>query len=462
MDIKNIKLNPYQDIFFFAEEKYAAIVAGIGTGKTLAGILRGYAHNQQYPNSLGLILRKEYADLKDSTIKDFESLYNVKINVQAKTYYHGNGSQILFRHGNLNDINILKNINLSWFVIEQAEEYETAEIFNFLRDRPRRAGGPRWGGLIANANGHNWIYQQFIQGCRAQEIDAKTGQHVYFGDGTVCATANTYANSHNLPADFIEDLERRAKTDPEHHKQYVLNDFNIISAANTVFTPEEITGLRRPADGVINGFKLGRVMGVDLARFGRNNSVCHIADLFYDGGIAEVATESWQGQDAIFTQGKIYDLITRHDINITAIDADGLGGPILDNVRGLVNNRGSDTARPYTIDEYHNTRTNAGPYANRTTAAYFALKDLAARGKLHLHNGNVINELAERKYLYAGMQKILESKKEWHKGDGASPDYADACALAGVAAALLPKDIQAASGLRYGAQTYDLSNNFQY
>ena len=455
---KKLKLNSYQAAVITTDKRNAALVAGVGTGKTLAGILRGFSHNEFYPGSLGLIVRKEFTDLRDSTLKDFENNFRCKVSVQSKTFTHKNGSQILFRHGDLSDLNILKNINLSWFVIEQAEEYDTAAVYDFLRDRLRRTCGPQWSMIICNANGHNWVYKRFIENVKPQIIDERTGQYLFEKENSICATANTFANKHNLPPEFIADLLARAEDNPEHHQQYVMNNFNVVSGANLVFNMAEIESLRRPQPK--DKYKIGRVMGVDIARFGRNESVAHILDIFADGTKVEFATESWQGMDAIFTQGKIFDLITRHNVNVTNIDSDGLGGPMLDNVRLMVNNSMSNNGSvKYIINEYHNTRT-AGAYQNKTTELYFKSKEAASLGKLYLKDQRVIGQLAERKYLYNGGAKVLESKKEWAAGQGLSPDFADAHVMALEAAELLHTPFE--QDLGNIRQSYDLSSNFGY
>lgn len=50
-----------------------------------------------------------------------------------------------------------------------------------------------------------------------------------------------------------------------------------------------------------------------------------IADRLEDGSLTEVCVESWAGMDAVFTQGKIADVLTRHNVNQCAMDGDGVG-----------------------------------------------------------------------------------------------------------------------------------------
>ena len=69
---ESLKIVPkeFQEAFLKTDVRYPAFIAGWGTGKTLFGILRGLRLST-IPNNLGLIVRKEFTDLRDSTIKDF-------------------------------------------------------------------------------------------------------------------------------------------------------------------------------------------------------------------------------------------------------------------------------------------------------------------------------------------------------------------------------------------------------
>ena len=417
-----IRLNPYQDGFIFSPKRYTAIVAGVGTGKTFASLFRAWKYCQQWPGSLGLIVRREFTDLRDSTIKDFQNYFNVQVGAQNHDYKFPNGSIIMFRHGEMTDINVLKNINLSFFSIEQAEEYENADIFDFLRDRLRRKGGPRWGALIANANGHNWIYERFISGAECKAINEETREYVYSKGGEyLCFTASSFANAHNLPDDFTADLRSMEEEAPGHYKQYVLNDFNAVDADDLVFAPEELESMRMQPPSSASAGKI--CAGAYLARFGKDKSVCMAVRSIGGVRLMECAMDAWNGKDGIYSAGRIADFLRSAKAEDAAVDCDGLGGPIYDSLKDLIN--GSMGLR-----EFHNA-AEKGAYANARTAAYFGLKDLAAKGWLHLSSQEIINELAGIRYTYSRSgQKMLIPKETLRAKGLKSPDYADALAMA--------------------------------
>lgn len=149
------------------------------------------------PNNLYLIIRKEYVDLRDSTMKDWDDEFGDKLPIVGNDVKFPNGSRIMFRHGE--DINALKNVNLGGALMVQAEEM-TEDDFWFLNGRLRRKEGTRQLRLECNYDGHNWIYKLFNE--------AKTGTLI---------TTNTFDNEVNLPADYIPNLKLLPKRLQERH-----------------------------------------------------------------------------------------------------------------------------------------------------------------------------------------------------------------------------------------------------
>lgn len=142
-----IILNPYQWNFMTSRERFPGLVSGWGTGKTLCLIQRSVLLSQCYRDNLGLVVRKVYKDLADSTIKDFELYTGLKVPQSTRdVVLPGSNSRIMFRH--LEELTsgptktLIQNVNLGWFAIEQAEEFDTSEQFEMLRGRLRRVLQP--------------------------------------------------------------------------------------------------------------------------------------------------------------------------------------------------------------------------------------------------------------------------------------------------------------------------------
>lgn len=226
------------------------------------------------------------------------------------------------------------------------------------------------------------------------------------------------------------------------------NDENaFVATFNSVFGQGAGQRMReQPGPGQV----VSRVAGVDLARFGGDNNVIFVADRRSDGSIVEVEVVSWAGTDAVFSQGKIAEVLTRAKVNQCAMDGDGVGGPIIDNVRALCSGRG------IVFEEYHNT-AQTGPYANKTTEGYFNLAREAEAGKVFFKDERVINELGARMYEFnIKGQRVLQNKKEWRKESGTSPDFADAAVMASMIAPL-PKDfLMGAAMARFARTEYEV------
>ena len=323
----------------------------------------------------------------------------------------------MFTHGDMADINVLKNINLNFFIIEQAEEYESADIFDFLRDRLRRKSGPRWGAIIANAAGHNWAYERFIEKAKATVHNNETGEVLYVKDRYLCTTANSFANEHNLPEDFIDDLRAMEHEAPQHFQQYVMNNFNVVDADDLLFTPEELEMIRTVD---IQGHVSNKLMGADVARYGKDKCVTLFMEEISGMKLREGAMDSWGKKDAIYTVGRIADFGRSYRIDSGAVDGDGLGGPMYDNLKELI-------GTSYRLKEFRGgAKVDDKVYANLRTQCYFQLKELASKGWLSVKSPEVLNDLAGLRYMYKDGRRMMIPKEVLRAKGLKSPDYADA------------------------------------
>ncbi|HEY4527618.1 MAG TPA: hypothetical protein VJL09_01070, partial [Candidatus Paceibacterota bacterium] len=91
------RLKPFQDEFIFSVKRFLAFVGAWGTGKDMATIARGMRLSQEHNNNEGLIVRAEWTDLRDSTMKDFTRYTGLKTDGNNDAMLP-NGSRIMFRH----------------------------------------------------------------------------------------------------------------------------------------------------------------------------------------------------------------------------------------------------------------------------------------------------------------------------------------------------------------------------
>lgn len=409
MEIK-VRQGDYQHRFLLSKAKFPALIAGIGTGKTLCLLTKIYDYCEQYPGTTALIVRKEFTDLKDSTMRDFEAYFPNKIG-SDKDCVLSNGSKIMFRHAD--EIEVLKNINLGIAGIEQAEEFEDDKQFQFLRDRLRQQNGAdvRPLCIIANANGHNWIWKYWVNNPANTEYEG--------------IIASTFENERNLPPDFIADLKRMEIEAPAHFRQYIMNSFEETEQDDFVFTYQELLASKTNKYALKESYGL-RLAGFDIARYGNDKCACVIIQQMGATHWEVAHIDQWEHKDLNYTTGRILMTSTEQRTEKSIIDEDGIGSGPLDTLnkgRGLDNFVGF---RNPPIS-YENNKF----YANNRTKNAFKVKDLVLKGWLCITQDELIDELMTLKFTFDNHQRrLLVSKEKMRKEGIKSPNLADALIMA--------------------------------
>lgn len=211
---------PKQAAFHGMNDKYRLFTGGWGNGKTSAGCVEALALALEYPGSVGLMCRKTRPELKATTQEtffnggkggatgDFQGCPQQLIKTFNKTESKLtliNGSVIHFWP--LDDPQKLTNLNLGWYLIDQAEEV-TEEMFQMLEGRLRQRNAPRKGMLLANPAGHDWLWRRFVW-------------LKYPGHGYVHATT---LDNPNLPADYMAAL---MKMPEQWRKRFVEGSWDV-------------------------------------------------------------------------------------------------------------------------------------------------------------------------------------------------------------------------------------------
>lgn len=222
-------LNPSQKEFIFSPERNAALEGGWGCGKSTALCIKGLVLSAYYPFNTGILGRYNASDLDESTIPSFfevcppswiKNWHSTKKHLTLR-----NGSVIYFKH--IHDPNpkrrALQSINAGWVGVDQAEEVSEADWDTAL-GRLRNAHAKRkFGFLVANPNGHDWIYRKFMPGIDVE----KWGEREYFRairrEGylglAVRSEENMKSNGGHVEDDYFEN--RRAEMPPEWVARYL-------------------------------------------------------------------------------------------------------------------------------------------------------------------------------------------------------------------------------------------------
>lgn len=233
--------NPKQKEFVFNPFKYSAYVGGIRNGKTVGGCARSLMLSDLYPGNIGIVGRKTYKQLFDTTAKELFDLvkkrnggtlepgpYLIKYvasnsGIDAQTLIirtKGEPSRIRLRFAD--DVNSFLGTELGFFYVDQLEDidedvYEHLESRLSLWNAQRREAFKNDYGYypkhfgFATSNPHpGWVKQKLINN--------EKGLYKTY-------EAGTEANRANLPPGYLEEL--LASKPKDWVERFILGSWNI-------------------------------------------------------------------------------------------------------------------------------------------------------------------------------------------------------------------------------------------
>lgn len=186
------QLNPVQWDFVHCRTRFNFYVGGVGAGKTTAGSMRAILRAVEHPGSLGLIGAPTHPTLHHATARTFFALLPEQLIAQ----YSKSEGQILLRNGaeillrSLDQPDRMRGLNLAWFWVDEAPlcGYYAWQV---LKGRLRQKGYETAGWATGTPHGRDGFARDF-------ELASRPGHTLY--------RASTYANAHNLPPGYIEEL----------------------------------------------------------------------------------------------------------------------------------------------------------------------------------------------------------------------------------------------------------------
>lgn len=396
-------LIPPQAAFLKSESRYPAYVGSWATGKSLTGIGKAMALSEEFPDNLGIVFRKEFTDLRDSTIKDFEKYTGMKVGYSREVEL-SNGSQIMFRH--IEELNNIQNINLGWFWIEQAEELDTDEQFFTLFGRLRRKATRHCGLITANTNGHNWIYKLW---------------KLHNLEGGELFEAKTLDNAHNLPPEFLQSLEVLKTKKPKLYNRFVLNSWEESDTIDIIINPEWVNNATKRDLNI--GYPIRRVVSIDVARYGDDKTTFYAIE-----NNMVLGREEHEKRSTMEVVGLAQMFARKNsDIQAYAVDEIGVGAGVADRLMELGKK----------VIFVNSSKKSVFPerYYNLRSEIYSRGADLFEAGKVQIQpdDNDLIEQLSWAKYKTIKSNGIyqVEAKEDIKERYGRSPDNAD-CFLNGL------------------------------
>jgi hypothetical protein len=397
-----VKLQPYQDDFIFCQQRYPAFIGGWGTGKSLSAIIKAINLSKEYPDNLGLVVRREFTNLRDSTLKDFYSYTGIAVSDQKKEAKIGS-SVIIFRHGD--ELGPLQNINLGWFWYEQAEEAEdNGQAFDMLCGRLRR-GKHQTGFITGNATEEShWVYK-------------------YWKEGKDPATfplfeADSFKNAEHLPKETIVDWRRLEERNPAIYKRYVLNQWGIGSDQFVLIPYAAIDALKSVVYTTQAGKGKKCIISCDPSQGGDE---C-VAWVMEDGAIIDQGF--YHEKDLMVIVGHLMLTGAKHKISNYAIDTIGIGQGVASRLNELVKKDGGS------VEYINSAEASTNPTCNnRRTEMWWYLSEQIRRGLIpYPEDAELRRQLSSVRYKVVNSNGLiaLEPKEITKKRLGCSPDRADA------------------------------------
>jgi hypothetical protein len=385
-----------QSRFIRSKKRYPAYVAAWGTGKTTAGIGR-LMRLAEDPNNLLWVGRKEFTDLKDSTIKDFEDYTGLKVNSQREVVM-SNGTIIMFRH--LEELHNIQNINLGAFWIEQAEELETDGIFFKLHGRLRRNVTERSGFITANTNGHNWIYKLWKAQHDDQDYDLQE--------------ATSFEAADHLPADTLESWKKLEKKAPKVYARFVMNSWDEADTADVIIQPEWV---RAAANRSLNvTYPIRKIASLDVSRYGDDKTIIYGIE-----NNVQIGKDEWEKKSTMETVGRAVIFAKKHGIEAFAVDEIGVGSGVADRLAELGHQ---------VIFVNASEKATGSGYYNRRAEIYQKGADLLQEGMVQIDptDHDLIEQLSWAKYKTIKSNGVyqVEAKDDIKERYKRSPDNADA------------------------------------
>ena len=162
------------------------------------------------------------------------------------------------------------------------------------------------------------------------------------------------------------------------------------------------------------------VMGVDVARFGNDQTVAIVRR-----GPEVLEMTAFRRSDLMQTTGRVLDIARSHDVKTMIVDEVGVGGAVVDRANEL------NTIETHGING--GTKSDdSDRYLNLRAQMFEGLKQRFSDGDISIpDDAELISQLASLTYRYTSRGQLqVESKDQIRSSGRQSPDKADALSLA--------------------------------
>lgn len=411
-----------------------------GGGKTRLGCYLGITIAEKYPGSRGAIGRKELKTLRLTTLSELFLIFNELGYKQSDYTYNAQDSIIKFSNGSemlLLDTAIstqdpeytrFGSLNLTWAWIEESNETPEKAI-QILKTRVGRHNTfkidgktvtvkPFWLETFNPNKGH--VHRTYYKPWKAGTLPPYR-QFIRALPGD---------NPH-LPEAYIENLKRADKVTRE---RLLYGNFDFDSDPLRIMNYEAITDL---TSNVIKSNRIKTIIA-DIARFGGDKIVIgnFQGDELY--GLSVYTYQDTQTTAQNIRNESVEEEVPYENI---LIDEDGIGGGVIDTLKGVKGFQGNATPLPV----WNSLKEDFAPdnYANLRSQCYFKLAEKVNERKMRINirkfKTNIEGYTVEKALsdLFEELDQVKQkdksddtkpaiiAKSEMKEHLGRSPDFAD-------------------------------------
>jgi phage terminase large subunit len=389
-----------QMLFHASSAQYKLYGGAMGGGKTFALCAEGIALSIDYPGNRGYLCRHTLTSFKKTTFIVLDEMLQrsgliVKHHQSDHIYSLRNGSTIFY--GGLGDdtnaIERLKSMELGWFGIDEASE-TSEKFFLMLSSRLRlKLSGIKYFGIMATNPDPGWLKQRFI--------DRKDPNHIFI---PALPKDNPY-----LPKDYVDRL--REVFPDDWQARFIEGDWSAFEGASNVFPYQAIQA------AVERDLPEGKPveLGVDVARYGDDESVIAVRK----GPVGRIK-KTFKKNDLMQLTGETIQAKTEDHAEALKVDADGMGGGVVDRLR----------EQGHVVVEIHGggKATDSEKFRNMKAEIHWAFRDRLLSGDIDLPDDLELKaQLTSITYRVASSGQLEITPKEEMKRKGLkSPDRAEA------------------------------------
>lgn len=230
--------------------------------------------------------------------------------------------------------------------------------------------------------------------------------------------------AHLLPPDWKEERLNEWGADNPAYQVRVLGNFPDQGEDSLIRLSWVENAQNRDVDDEDEGAGRDVVVGVDIARYGGDESVAYVRR-----GSVVVDASYWRGNDTMASAGRIASLARQWGAGVINVDEIGVGAGVVDRLH--------EEGLPVIGVNVGESARDSEHYANLRSEIFQGLADRFKEGDISLPGEDpiLLSQLTALKFSYTPRgQMKLESKEDMRKRRGttlgwASPDRADALAL---------------------------------